>query len=72
MIQGIHLYQIFWVSASTSILLNLSVIVAALIGGEIYGEPVYAMAIGVVVGGLLQFVTQLPWLVSRLSLEAGL
>lgn len=61
-IQGIlNSYQIFWVSASTSILLNLSVIVAALIGGEVYGEPVYAMAIGVVVGGALQFFTQLPW-----------
>lgn len=61
-IQGIlNSYQIFWVSASTSILLNLSVIIAALIGGELYGEPVYAMAIGVVVGGLLQFITQLPW-----------
>ena len=51
-------YQIFWVSASTSILF-LSVIIAALIGGEVYGEPVYAMAIGVVVGGFLQFVTQI-------------
>ena len=35
-------------------------IIAALIGGEVYGEPVYAMAIGVVVGGFLQFVTQIP------------
>ena len=59
--QGIlNSYQIFWVSASTSILLNLSVIIAALIGGELYGQPVYAMAIGVVVGGFLQFVTQIP------------
>ena len=58
--QGIlNSYQIFWVSASTSILLNLSVIIAALIGGGL-GEPVYAMAIGVVVGGFLQFVTQIP------------
>ena len=61
-IQGIlNSFQIFWVSASTSILLNVSVITAAVIGGEVYGEPVYAMAIGVVVGGFLQFVTQLPW-----------
>lgn len=61
-LQGIlNSFQIFWVSASTSILLNVSVIVAAIIGGEVYGEPVYAMAIGVVVGGLLQFITQLPW-----------
>ena len=57
-IQGIlNSYQIFLGKCVHVYLLNLSVIIAALIGGELYGEPVYAMAVGVVVATAICYST---------------
>lgn len=57
----------FAIPAFTPVLLNLSLIAAMLFATGAFGEPVYALAWGVFVAGLLQFLFQLPAL-SRLGL----
>ena len=60
--QGIlNTYRIFWVSALTSVLLNLSIIGAALLLASSFSDPSYGFAIGVLCGGLLQLLFQLPY-----------
>jgi putative peptidoglycan lipid II flippase len=60
----LNTWRRFAVPAVTPVLLNLSVIVAALLGVPVlrrHGiEPIYALAIGVMVGGVLQLGIQLP------------
>ena len=60
----LNTWRRFAVPAFTPVLLNLSVIGAALLGVPVlrdHGiEPVYALAIGVMVGGVLQLAVQLP------------
>jgi len=60
----LNTWKRFAVPAFTPVLLNLSVIAAALIGVPLLRargfEPVYALAIGVMVGGVLQLAIQLP------------
>ncbi|MEM6484851.1 MAG: murein biosynthesis integral membrane protein MurJ [Pseudomonadota bacterium] len=53
-------YGRFAVPAFTPALLNVSVISAAMFAAPEFNEPVYALAIGVVVGGIAQLVFQLP------------
>jgi putative peptidoglycan lipid II flippase len=53
----------FKVPAFTPVLLNLSFIVASLFLAPHLAQPIYAMAIAVVIGGLLQVALQLPSLV---------
>lgn len=60
-------YQRFAVPAFTPVLLNVALIVAALWGVRFFTEPVYALAWGVFVAGVLQFLFQLPFL-ARLHL----
>lgn len=50
----------FGVSALSPILLNLSIVAAATIAAPRFSEPTVALAIGVLVGGLLQMGIQLP------------
>jgi putative peptidoglycan lipid II flippase len=60
--QGIlNTYRIFWVSALTSIFLNISIIASALIFAQQLDEPSYAFCGGVLLGGLAQFVFQIPF-----------
>jgi putative peptidoglycan lipid II flippase len=60
--QGIlNTWRIFWVSATTSILLNVAIIGAAVGLASTMAEPAYAFAIGVLGGGLLQLLFQLPF-----------
>ena len=60
----LNTWRRFAVPAATPVLLNLSVIAAALLGVPVlrrHGvEPVYALAVGVMVGGVLQLLVQLP------------
>ena len=60
----LNTWRRFAVPAFTPVLLNLSVIAAALLGAPVLRargiEPVYALAIGVMVGGVLQLALQLP------------
>lgn len=55
----------FAAPAMSPILLNLAIIVAAIVAGPYFAEPVEALAYGVVAGGVLQIAIQIPPLVRR-------
>ena len=55
----------FAVPAFTPVLLNLSIIVAALVGARRMEEPAYAFAIGVLFGGFLQLAFQIPFILRK-------
>jgi putative peptidoglycan lipid II flippase len=52
----------FFSSAFSPALLNLAMIVGAYFLGSSFAEPVYAMALGVMIGGVLQILLQIPFL----------
>ncbi len=56
----LNTWREFRVPAFTPVLLNLSFIAAALFVAPLLPEPVYALAMAVVVGGVLQLAIQLP------------
>ncbi|EFI59062.1 integral membrane protein MviN [Comamonas thiooxydans] len=60
----LNTWKKFAVSAATPVLLNISMIVAALLGAPWFEkqgiEPIYAMAGGVMLGGVLQLAVQIP------------
>ena len=60
-------YDRFAVPAVTPVLLNISLIVAAAFVSPMLAVPVYALAWGVLVAGVLQLLVQLPFL-ARISL----
>jgi len=61
-LQGIlNTWRIFWVSAFTSVLLNIAIIGFAIALASTMTEPAYAFAIGVLVGGALQLLFQVPF-----------
>ena len=55
-------YDRFAVPAFTPLLLNVTLIVAALIGAPLFDQPAYALAWGVLFAGIIQFIFQLPFL----------
>ncbi len=55
-------YRHFAAPSISPIFFNISIIVLALALTPFLERPVYALAIGVIVGGVLQFVLQLPFL----------
>ncbi|MDR2990965.1 MAG: murein biosynthesis integral membrane protein MurJ, partial [Burkholderiaceae bacterium] len=67
----LNTWRHFAVPAATPVLLNLAMIAAALVGApwfrHIGVEPIYVLAIGVMLGGVLQLAVQIPALL-RLSL----
>ena len=70
----LNTWRQFKVPAFTPVLLNLSFIAAALFLAPLLKQPVYALAIAVIVGGVLQLAIQIPPLVKigmlpRLSLN---
>lgn len=54
----LNTFKRFAVPAFTPILLNLSMIAASIGLGPFVSQPIYALAIGVMIGGLLQLATQ--------------
>jgi len=63
--------QRFFSSSYAPALLNLAMIGGAYGLRERFDEPVYAMAVGVIIGGVLQILLQLPFLIrSRIPLRA--
>ena len=60
----LNTWKQFALSAATPVLLNLAMITAAWFGAPWFRrhgiEPIYAMALGVMVGGVLQLAVQLP------------
>lgn len=53
----------FGAAAFTPVLLNISMIIAALVFAEYFSEPAFALAWGVFFGGILQLLFQLPFLI---------
>lgn len=75
----LNTWRHFKIPAFTPVLLNISFIVSALVLADYFEQPIYAMAVGVCVGGLAQVAIQIPSLVKlgmmpRISLNplAGL
>ncbi|MCO4769096.1 MAG: murein biosynthesis integral membrane protein MurJ [Deltaproteobacteria bacterium] len=59
--QGVlNTYRVFWVSAASSIAMNVAIIAAAIGLSGHMNESAYAFAIGVLIGGVLQFGVQIP------------
>lgn len=59
--QGLlNTYRIFWVSAFTTVLMNIAVIVAAWTLAARFEEPAFAFAVGVLVGGAIQLFFHVP------------
>ena len=52
----------FAAPALSPVLFNISIIVCAAILAPIFDVPVYAVVIGVLIGGVLQLILQLPFL----------
>jgi putative peptidoglycan lipid II flippase len=70
----LNTWRHFKIPAFTPVLLNISFIVSALVLADYFEQPIYAMAVGVCVGGLAQVAIQIPSLVKlgmmpRLSLN---
>jgi putative peptidoglycan lipid II flippase len=59
----LNTWRQFKVAAFTPVLLNLSFIAAALFLAPLMDQPVYALAIAVFVGGILQLAIQIPPLI---------
>lgn len=60
--QGIlNTYRVFWVSAASSVVMNLAIIGGAVLLAGSVDQPVYAFAIGVLIAGVLQFAVQVPF-----------
>lgn len=57
--------RIFFIPAVGPVFLNISIILFALLLSPRLEEPVFALAAGVVVGGLLQFLIQVPVLIKK-------
>ena len=55
-------YDRFAVPAVTPLLLNITLIAAALIAAPLFDEPAFALAWGVLAAGIVQFIFQLPFL----------
>lgn len=58
----LNTYNKFAVAAFTPVFLNIAIIICAILFRDSFDEPSYALALGVFVGGLLQFLFQLPFL----------
>lgn len=58
----LNTYNRFAVAAFTPVFLNIAIIVCALLLQDYVPDPAYALAIGVFVGGLVQFLFQLPFM----------
>jgi len=52
----------FFLPAITPVLLNLSLIVSALYFTNIFNDPIMALAYGVLIAGILQYLIQIPFL----------
>lgn len=67
----LNTYKRFAVPAFTPVLLNLSMIAASIGLSSYFSQPIYALAVGVMIGGVLQLGTQ--WLaLSRLGIHPRL
>lgn len=56
-------HKIFFSPAFSPVLLNIGFILGAIIFSNYFNEPLYGLAIGVLVGGLMQLSLQIPFLI---------
>lgn len=61
----LNAHQHFLAPASAPIVLNCTLIAAALWGGAVFAQPILALAWGVIIGGILQLLLQLPFLAHK-------
>jgi putative peptidoglycan lipid II flippase len=61
----LNAHRVFIPSAATPILLNISIISLGLLLSGRFSDPAYALGIGVIVGGIVQFFFQWPFLAKR-------
>lgn len=57
---ALNVKKVFFIPAFAPVMLNLSIIFCLLVFGEYISPPIIAVAIGVTIGGLFQFLFQLP------------
>lgn len=55
----------FFAPAFSPVLLNVGIIAGILLFSRLFEEPVYGVALGVVAGGLLQLILQIPYMVKE-------
>lgn len=72
----LNTWQAFAVPAFTPVLLNLAIIAAALFLAPYFDPPIYALAAGVMIGGVAQLLIQVPalWrigMLPRISVRVG-
>jgi putative peptidoglycan lipid II flippase len=60
-------YERFGIAAFTPVLLNISMILTSFLIRNLFTEPIYSLALGVILGGILQLIFQYPYL-KRLNL----
>jgi len=58
----LNAFRVFGPSSFTPILLNISVIACAALFGNMFDNAAFALAIGVMLGGILQLIWQLPYI----------
>ncbi|KPJ87909.1 MAG: hypothetical protein AMS17_07120 [Spirochaetes bacterium DG_61] len=61
----LNTYKVFVPSATTPILLNIAIITIGLLLGRRVFDPAVALGIGVIVGGIIQFIFQLPFMLRK-------
>jgi len=61
----LNTYRIFFPPAFSPVLLNVSMIGSVLLLYKLFHPPIYALAIGVLIGGVLQLSFQVPFLVRQ-------
>ena len=52
----------FFAPAFSPVLLNVGIITGIILGGVLFKQPIYGVAAGVIFGGFLQFLLQVPYL----------
>jgi len=58
----LNAFRVFGPSSFTPILLNISVIACAMLFGSMFDNAAFALALGVMIGGVLQLLWQLPYI----------
>lgn len=61
----LHTFRSFVVPAFSPCLFNLAVIAAALLSERFLAEPTYGLAVGVLLGGILQLAVQIPAMMKK-------
>jgi putative peptidoglycan lipid II flippase len=58
-------HRSFFASAISPVLLNVGIIAGALLLGSLFRLPIYGLALGVLIGGVMQLILQIPYMVKH-------